>query len=569
MRRRFSPLSKRRPSREVRAPASPSPPPARGGLEINDKFRAALELMESTDRPVFVTGRAGTGKSTLLEYFRDTTRKRIAVLAPTGVAALNVRGQTIHSFCRFKPDITLDKVKKLPPGGRGRPRGGRTGGGDSDPAELYKHFETIVIDEISMVRADLLDCVEKFLRLNGPDPKRLFGGLQMVFIGDLYQLPPVVTTAERALFAGPYETPYFFSARVFSDPAFAMEFVELEKIYRQSEQDFIGLLNAIRNRSATDADLERLNRRCDPDFSPPDDDFYVTLTSTNDLASERNREKLAGLGGRAVAYEGVLAGEFQRSSLPTDERLELKTGAQVMLLTNDPLGRWVNGSIGRVADILRTPDGNADRAGSPEDVVVVELRDGAAVDVRPNVWEIFRFRLDPDGGGIISEPVGSFSQYPLRLAWAITIHKSQGKTFDRVVIDFGRGTFAHGQAYVALSRCTNFEGLVLKKPIRRGHIRLDYDIVRFLTRTQYKKADERLSYAAKVALINEAIREGRDLEILYLKPDDTKTRRRIRAESIEKLDFRGRCFEGVVAYCYKREEQRHFRIDRMLEVKVL
>jgi len=552
-------MSKKRPAREVRAPAPPPPLPARPGLEINDKFRAALELMESSGRPVFVTGRAGTGKSTLLEHFRDTTRKRIAVLAPTGVAALNVRGQTIHSFCRFRPDVTLDKVKKLPPGGRGRGRGVRAGSGDG--AEIYKRLETVVIDEISMVRADLLDCVEKFLRLNGPDPKRLFGGLQMVFIGDLYQLPPVVASSERALFAGPYETPYFFSARVFANPAFAMEFVELEKIYRQSEEDFIGLLNAIRNRSATDADLERLNSRWQPDFVPPDDGFYVTLTSTNDLAAERNREKLAELRGRAAVYAGVLAGDFGRASLPTEERLELKAGAQVMLLTNDPLGRWVNGSIGRVADIVRVK--------GDDDVVVVELRDGATVDVRPNVWEIFRFRLDPDGAGIVSEPVGSFTQYPLRLAWAITIHKSQGKTFDRVVVDFGRGTFAHGQAYVALSRCTSFEGLVLKKPVRRAHIRLDYDIVRFLTRTQYKKADERMSYAAKVALIGEAIREGRDLEILYLKPDDTKSRRRIRAESIETLDFKGRRFEGVVAYCYKREEQRHFRIDRMLEVKVL
>jgi hypothetical protein len=448
----------------------------------------------------------------------------------------------------------------LPRGAGGGRRGARARPG-AGSAAIYKRLETVVIDEISMVRADLLDCVERFLRLNGPDPGRVFGGLQMVFIGDLYQLPPVVTAAERALFSGPYETPYFFSARVFDDSAFELEFVELEKIYRQSEEDFIGLLNAIRNRSASDSDLERLNRRCDPDFVPPDDAFYVTLTSTNDLAAERNREKLAGLRGRASAYQGLLAGDFERSSLPTDERLELKPGAQVMLLTNDPLGRWVNGSIGRVAEIVRVK--------GEDDVVVIELPDGAAVDVRPNVWEIFRFALDAESGAIVSEPVGSFTQYPLKLAWALTIHKSQGKTFDRVVVDFGRGTFAHGQAYVALSRCTSFEGLVLKRPVRRAHIRLDYDIVRFLTRTQYKKADERLSYAAKVALVNEAIREGRDLEILYLKPDDTKSRRRIRAESIETLDFKGRRFEGVVAYCYEREDLRHFRIDRMLEVRVL
>jgi ATP-dependent DNA helicase PIF1 len=534
-------------------PVVPLPPPAAGRVEINDQFRRALDLMEGTSRHVFITGRAGTGKSTLLEYFRDTTKKQVAVLAPTGVAALNVRGQTIHSFCRFKPDVTLEKVRKLPKGSSTE-RGGGAG--------IYKKFDTIVIDEISMVRADLLDCVEKFLRLNGPKPRRVFGGLQMVFIGDLYQLPPVVTSAERGLFSGThYETPYFFSSRVFQDPGFAVEFVELEKIYRQTEEDFIGLLNAIRNRSATQVELDRLNFRCDPDFVPPEDEFYITLTSTNDLAFERNREKLDRLRGKSYSYAGFIEGEFERSSLPTDEMLELKAGAQVMLLNNDPKGRWVNGSIGRVAGIVQEK--------GEDDTIRVELRDGPVVDVLPNVWEIFRFALDKDSREIVSEPVGSFTQYPLRLAWAITIHKSQGKTFDRVVIDFGRGTFAHGQAYVALSRCTSFEGLVLKKPIRLGHVRMDWAIPRFLTRFQYKKADEKLSYSQKKALIGEAISEGRDLEILYLKPDDTKTRRRVHPDSIEMLEYGGKRFEGLVAYCYKREDTRHFRIDRILELKVL
>jgi len=543
--------------------AAPAPLPLPPGhIEINDKFREALDLMENTNRHVFITGRAGTGKSTLLEYFRDTTRKQVAVLAPTGVAALNVRGQTIHSFCRFKPDITLEKVKKLPKSSY-RPRGGgRRTGFDSGSPDIYKRFDTIIIDEISMVRADLLDCVEKFLRLNGPKPRHPFGGLQMIFIGDLYQLPPVVTSAERELFAGGhYETPYFFSSRIFQDLTFALEFIELEKIYRQTEEDFIGLLNAIRNRSATSVELDRLNFRHDPDFVPPDDEFYITLTSTNDLAFERNREKLERLDGRAYSYDGFIEGEFDRSSLPTDERLEVKAGAQVMLLNNDPKGRWVNGSIGRVAGVIQTK--------GEDDVIQVELQSGLTVDVGPNIWELFRFGLDPDTRQIVSEPVGAFTQYPLKLAWAITIHKSQGKTFDRVVIDFGRGTFAHGQAYVALSRCTNFQGLVLKKPIKLGHIRMDWNIVRFLTRFQYKKADERLSYARKKVLISEAISEGRDLEILYLKPDDTKTRRRVHPESVEMMEYGGKRFEGVVAYCYRREDQRHFRIDRMLELKVL
>jgi energy-coupling factor transporter ATP-binding protein EcfA2 len=519
--------------------AAPSAPV----IEINPEFRRALDVMETTGRHIFITGKAGTGKSTLLDYFRNATRKKIAVLAPTGVAALNVRGQTIHSFCRFKPDITLDKVKKI--SGKG--------------AALYKNLDAVIIDEISMVRADLLDCVERFLSLNGPHPKKRFGGLQMVFIGDLYQLPPVVTSAERNVFSTQYETPYFFSSRIFNEPNFDMEFVELEKIYRQTEEDFIRLLNAIRNRSVTDEDIGRLNCRYDAGFVPPDEDFFIHLTSTNDLAYKRNQEKLALLPGRTFRYQGLLEGEFDKSHLPTDELLELKRGAQVMMVNNDPNGRWVNGSIGRIVGV--------EKAKSSPDALAVELRDGFEVDVEPYTWEIFKLDFDERAGKLFSETIGSFTQYPLRLAWAITIHKSQGKTFDKVVIDIGRGTFAHGQVYVALSRCTNFDGIVLKKEIKKSHIRMDWRVIKFLTRYQYRKADEKLSYADKRALIREAIRTGRDLEIVYLKTDDTKTRRRIRPESIEPMEYMGKPFEGVRAHCFKRGEERNFRIDRMLEVR--
>jgi ATP-dependent DNA helicase PIF1 len=511
-------------------------------IDINPEFRRALDIMEKTSQHIFITGKAGTGKSTLLDYFRTTTSKRVAVLAPTGVAALNVRGQTIHSFCRFKPDITLDKVKKI--SGKG--------------GALYKNLDAVIIDEISMVRADLLDCVEKFLRLNGPHPRKRFGGLQMIFIGDLYQLPPVVTSAESSIFSSQYDTPYFFSAHIFNDPAFDMEFVELEKIYRQTEEDFIQLLNAIRNRSVTDEDISRLNRRLDVAFAPPEENFYIHLTSTNDLAYRRNQEKLAQLPGRTYRYPGFLEGEFDRSHLPTDETLELKRGAQVMMVNNDANGRWVNGSLGRIAGVEKVPD--------TPDLLTVELQDGFKVDVAPYTWEIFKLDFDERAGKLVTETIGSFTQYPLRLAWAVTIHKSQGKTFDRVVIDIGRGTFAHGQVYVALSRCTSFGGIVLKKEIKKSHIRMDWRVIRFLTRYQYKKADEKMSYAEKLALIREAIRMGRDLEIVYLKTDDTKTRRRIRPESVEPMEYMGKRFEGVRAHCFKRGEERHFRIDRMLEV---
>jgi ATP-dependent exoDNAse (exonuclease V) alpha subunit len=516
-------------------------------IEINDRFRQALELMEESDRHVFITGKAGTGKSTLLNHFRDLTRKRIAVLAPTGVAALNVGGQTIHSFCGFGPDISLDKIKKK-------------GGLKDDRPTLYKKLEAVIIDEISMVRADLLDCLEKFLRLHGPRPRKPFGGIQMIFIGDLYQLPPVVTPAEKALFDHAYESPYFFSARIFQNKRFSMEFIELEKIYRQREGEFIDLLNAIRNRTVTDEDLRRLNERCRPDFVPPDHDLFIYLTSTNEQAFRLNRERLDHLPGKTYRYQGLLTGDFDPSALPTDPVLEVKKGAQVMLLNNDPLGRWVNGTLGKVERILK---------GDEEDLILIELSDGSRVTVGPYTWKIFRYVYDETRGKIFTEPVGSFTQYPLKLAWAITIHKSQGKTFDRVILDIGRGTFAHGQVYVALSRCTGFQGLILRKPIHRHHILMDYRVVRFLTRFQYDQAEEKLSYAEKVRLLRQAAAEGKDVEIVYLKPDDTKTRRRIRPEEVSLLEYQGKTFEGLRAFCHKRQDLRHFRIDRILEIKNL
>jgi ATP-dependent DNA helicase PIF1 len=517
-------------------------------IEINPQFQQALDLMENTDRHLFITGKAGTGKSTLLDHFRRMTRKKIAVLAPTGVAALNVRGQTIHSFCGFKPDISLDKVKKKSSKESKRPT-------------LYKQLETIIIDEVSMVRADLLDCVEKFLRLNGPHPKKSFGGIQMIFIGDLYQLPPVVTSAEKTVFRLQYETPYFFSSQIFSSPKFEMEFVELEKIYRQTDEDFIVLLNAIRNRSVSDEDISRLNRNCDPAFLPPEEDFYIYLTSTNDQAFQRNQEKLDLLPGKAFTFQGLIDGDFEPSALPTGTILEIKTGAQVMLLNNDPLGRWVNGTIGKVIQIIRRSN--------EEDSIQVELEDNSIVQVFPFTWEIFKYTYDASAQKIFSQPVGSFTQFPLKLAWAITIHKSQGKTFEKVVIDIGRGTFAHGQVYVALSRCTSLQGIVLRKPIQKSHILMDYRVIQFLTRFQYQKAEEKLSYADKVRTIEKMIAQKGEMEIVYLKPDDTKSRRRIRPESIEMMEYRGKKFEGLRAFCHERQDLRHFRVDRILEIKTL
>jgi len=517
-------------------------------IEISPEFEAALNLLENSLSHVFITGRAGTGKSTLLQYWRQNTKKKLAVLAPTGVAALNVYGQTIHSFFGFKPDITLDKVQKL----------------SAQQSKLYRALEAIIIDEISMVRADLLDCVDLFLRLNSRERHLPFGGLQMIFIGDLYQLPPVVTSKEKKIFSVGYETPYFFSSGVFKRADFSFKFIELEKIYRQTDQDFIALLNAIRNRSVTEEDISLLNQRVDPDFIPGKDEFYITLTSTNDLASAHNQEKLQSLPGRVWIHHGRLMGEFEkfdRSQLPAEEILELKKGAQVMLVNNDRYGRWVNGTIGRVRAIEKHRYGH--------DLVIVELQNGEEVEVEPYTWELFHYKYDEKRKMIETETVGKFQQYPLKLAWAVTIHKSQGKTFDRVIIDIGRGAFAPGQIYVALSRCTSLEGIVLRRPIQKKHILLDFKIVRFLTRLQYQKAEEELSLEEKRSLIKKALARKNDLEIVYLKPDDTKSQRRIHPLSLEMAEYKGKYFEGLRAFCFKRQAERIFRLDRILKLKLL
>jgi hypothetical protein len=498
--------------------------------------------MENSDRHVFITGKAGTGKSTLLDYFRQTTDKEVVVLAPTGVAALNIQGQTIHSFFNFKPNITPEKVRKV---------SGLDG-------HIYKEFDTIIIDEISMVRADLLDCVEKFLRLNGPKRKKWFGGIQMIFIGDLYQLPPVVTSSEKEIFSHRYSSPYFFSAQIFRESTFDMEFIELEKVYRQTEPDFIALLNSIRNRSCTDEDIEKLNGNYLKDFVPPDDGFCITLTSTNDLATDRNLEKLDALPGKVLEFAGSLSGEFDYSSFPADETLQIKPGAQVMLVNNDKYGRWVNGSIGRVAGVEKAEEG--------EIQILVSLQDGTVVEVTQNTWELFKYEYDRSTKKISTRKTGSFTQYPIRLAWAVTIHKSQGKTFDRVVIDIGRGAFAHGQVYVALSRCTNFAGITLTKPITKSHIRMDWRVAQFLAAFQYKKADERMNYEERKRIIEDAIKRNTDLQIIYLKPDDKKSQRTIKPLSIEDMEYKGKVFEGLRAYCYLRNTDRTFRIDRILEI---
>ena len=510
-------------------------------IDFNPEFKSALKLMEESGKCLLITGRAGTGKSTLLNYFRHTTKNKVVILAPTGVAAINVSGQTIHSFFHFKPNVTPAAIKKKKSKG-------------TEKTTIYKKLTTIVIDEVSMVRADLLDCVDKFLRLNGPAPKLPFGGVQMIFIGDLYQLPPVVTNTEREIFRTHYPTPYFFSASVFAELDLA--FIELEKVYRQKDDEFVRLLNTIRNRSVTDDDLAAFNRRCDPLFEAPPGTFYLSLTSTNVLADTINEKCLAELPGKVWTAEGIIEGDFGKEYLPTAIDLRLKKGAQIMLLNNDPVGQWVNGTIGKIKKF--------EKDDNDEDVIVAELDNGDTARIKPYTWKIYRFFLKNEELG--SEEVGSFMQYPVRLAFAVTIHKSQGKTFENVIIDVGRGTFAHGQMYVALSRCTTLDGIILKQPLKKNHILMDWQVVKFLTDMQYAKAALNCTREDKLLKITEAIAQKRSIEIVYLKASDEKSRRSIRPLLMGEMEYSGHPYLGLSAFCEQSQQKRIFNVDRILEI---
>ncbi|MGO9004838.1 MAG: AAA family ATPase [Beijerinckiaceae bacterium] len=512
--------------------------------EINPRFGEALRLMTDTDQSLFITGKAGTGKSTLLRHFRRHTKKNLVVLAPTGIAALNVGGQTIHHFFRFTIDVTPQKVAS-----RRKIRN----------PKLYKKIDAIVIDEISMVRADVLDCVEAFLRLHGPHPGQSFGGVQMIFIGDLYQLPPVVGSQDRAIFSEYYETPYFFSAHALRD--FSFPVIELEKVYRQKDRAFVALLNRVRNDTVTADDIALLNSRYGPASALEDARFSITLTATNLRADDINGAHLAALRGKTYHATADVQGDFGRDYFPAAPELSFKPGAQIMLLNNDRDGRWVNGSIGVIASVQEDESGR--------EFVSVNLQDrDEAVKVYPHKWEVYHFVLADNQ--IQSEPVGTFEQYPFRLAWAVTIHKSQGKTFERVTIDIGAGAFAGGQVYVALSRCTAFEGITLKTPIKRQHIHIDPRIHGFMERCIERCAAETTppqSGNGTIALIERAIRDCARIDIVYLKGDGEKTMRSVYPRTLGQEIFKDKEFLGMKAFCLTSKEERLFSVERILEIK--
>ncbi len=425
-------------------------------IEWNENFKRAYDLMENSSESLFVSGRAGTGKSTLVDHFRINTKKQCVVLAPTGVAALNVKGQTIHSFFGFKPGITPSNIKQST---------------DQKKNLLYKQLEIIIVDEISMARADLIDCMDVFLRMHARQPFEPFGGVQVVFIGDLYQLPPVVVKSEEDFFYEKYDSPFFFDAKVFKN--FQLKHLELDFVYRQKEAEFIEMLDAIRCGNVDGDVIEKINKRVDGDLSKFLDQNYIYLSTTNFMTEKINQERLSLIGSEAKQIIGSVSGDFPKDRLPTQEKLILKKGAQVMLLINDSQAKWVNGDIGIIKSIKED-------LFEPE--VVLNVPNKGEKTIKPFKWEIIKYIFNKKKNIIEAKVSGHFHQLPLKLAWAVTIHKAQGKTFDRVVVDFASGTFASGQAYVALSRCRTLDGLILRKPINKHSAFVDERIVDFFNK---------------------------------------------------------------------------------------
>jgi len=424
---------------------------AKQPLELSHELQYAFDQLEHSGKNIFISGRAGTGKSTLLNLFRSTSRKRMAVVAPTGVAALNVKGQTIHSFFRFAPRLLAPSdIKKV------------------KNNRLYKNLEVLIVDEISMVRADMFENMDIFLRINrGIDVP--FGGVRVIVFGDLFQLPPVVASDfERKYLAERYKTPYFFSSRAYKSIMYEMEIIELNTVYRQSERHFINILDQIRSKSIDWEDLEDLNQRV-----IPDEDIQhgsITLTTRNDTALQINKDRLNELETEAISYHATVRGMFDQRVYPTAATLFLKEGAQVMTLKNDPQRKYVNGSIGHIVDI------DIDKLVLE---IVDEKEDIQRIELEKEVWEMIKYKWDETKKSVEADVIGSFEQYPLKLAWAMTIHKSQGKTFEKVYIDMAGGAFEFGQTYVALSRCKTLYGVQLKQPLTPRDIMVDERIIDF------------------------------------------------------------------------------------------
>lgn len=493
----------------------------------NNEFQDALRLITHTRQSVFLTGKAGTGKSTFLKYICKHTRKKFVVLAPTGIAAINAGGVTLHSFFKlpFRPMLPDDPDLSL--------KSGRIFDFfkyRKEHRKLIAEVELIIIDEISMVRADIIDCVDRILRVFSGNMRLPFGGKQLLFVGDVFQLEPVVPSDQKEILSLFYASPFFFSARVFKEINLVP--IELQKVYRQTDEVFINILDRIRSNTARSQELDTLNARYFPTFEPHNEDMYITLATRRDQVDYINEKKLAELPGEEFISVGKIEGDFPEGSLPTQLNLSIKEQAQVIFIDNDPERRWVNGTIGMVSGV--DENGN----------VYVLLESGVEHLVERTSWRNYKYKYNEKEKRIEEEIVGTFEQLPIRLAWAITVHKSQGLTFSRVVVDLTGGVFAGGQTYVALSRCTSLDGLVLKSKISSRDIFVRNEIVAF----SQVFNDQRL--------IEDSLRES-EAELGYGRA----------ADSFKQGDMR-MAVESFAAAVAKRNELGNPMIQRLLSMKL-
>ena len=424
-------------------------------FNANREFKNAFDLVRTTNESFFLTGKAGTGKSTFLKYILKHVQKSFVVVAPTGIAAVNVGGTTIHSFFQLP-------IRPLIPEDGGIKVFSR----NSDKRRVFEAMDTLVVDEVSMVRADILDAIDYSLRRNAGRADLPFGGKQVILVGDVFQLEPVTikNSGEEDIYRQFYSSPYFFSSRVFKKADLIT--IELQKVYRQSDPAFIGLLDKIRSNSLNNQDIDHINSRMASAKRIEEEDKIITLTTTNLIADALNTRKINELPSAPKVYKAAIEGEFEDSKYPTDFELKLKVGAQVVFIKNDAEKRWVNGTM---ATVLETNNRS----------IVVEVEDGSTYEVEQKTWENNVYSYNTKTGKIEEKVMGTFTQYPLKLAWAITIHKSQGLTFEKMALDFGSGTFASGQAYVALSRARSFEGIFLKTKLNRRDVKLSEEVERF------------------------------------------------------------------------------------------